>query len=83
MIFLASSYTKVDKIAGVVCLILSGICSIYPIRTFFIYSQEVVDQTVVHGVWQVGKGAGAGAVCAIVFLIIGVWLLLQTRKKGD
>ena len=73
--------TKVDKIVGVICLVLAGICSIHPIKVFFIYTQEIENSAVIHGVWQAGKGAGAGVVCTIIFLFFGLWLLLSDRKN--
>ena len=82
-LYVVKKNTKVDKIVGAICLALAVVCSILPIKVFFIYAQEIENQAVVHGVWQAGKGAGAGAVCTMIFLFLGLWLLLKDRKKGE
>jgi len=76
------SNSKTDKVMGIICLVLAGSCSIYPIRIFFVYPQEEFVIGAIHGAYKASLGAGAGAVCAIVFLIFGVWLLLHNKKKG-
>jgi len=76
------SNAKTDKVVGIICLVLATFCSIYPIRTFFIYPQDQFVVGEFYGVYKASVGAGAGAVCAIAFLILGLWLLLHNKKKG-
>lgn len=81
-IYKIKSNPKIDKVIGVICLALAGLCSIYPIMTFCIYPQEEFVIGALQGAYQASRGAGAGAVCAIIFLILGAKLLLPKKKNG-
>ena len=74
---------KTDRIAGVVCLGLSLFCAVYPIMVFLAAPNLSVDTGTIYRDYRTGVGAGSGAVCAIAFLILGMWLLLHNRKREE
>lgn len=80
--YVLRSNPKADRVIGIICLLLAVVCSIYPIRTFFIYPQEQFVIGEFYGAYKASAGAGAGAVCTVVFLLFGLWLLLHNKKKG-
>jgi len=76
------SNKKTDKIAGVIFLILSAFCSIYPIMIFFYHQNRVSEIGEIYRDYRMGVGAGSGAACAIIFLILGIWMIWNSRKEG-
>lgn len=75
---------KVDKVAGCVCLVLGIVCGIISFILFYSNQNQVFFNDslgYMQGAYKSGVGVGAGAVCAIVFVIIGIRLLLFSRSE--
>lgn len=72
-----------DRIAGIICLGLSLVSAIYPIMIFSADPSLIVDAGTIYRDYRTGVGAVSGAVCAIAFLILGMWLLLHNRNREE
>ena len=80
------SNTKTDKRIGCICLILGIICAVISFTLYYFNRNQVFFSDglgYMQGAYKSGVGVGAAAVCAIAFLVFGVWLLLQNKKKGE
>ncbi len=77
------SNPKTDKKVGIICLVLSALCAIYPIMMFLTVPNQVSEPGAIYADYRTGVGAGSAVVCAIVFLLFGMWLLLHNRKREE
>lgn len=69
-----------DRKIGIIMLVLSGLCSIYPFMAFFVFPNNDPEPGAVYMTYRAGVGAGAGWAIAIVFFVIGIWALRQSVK---
>jgi len=77
------SNPKADKKVGIICLGIAILSSIYPLVMFLTLPNQPSNPGHFLGNFKAGSGIGAAAVCAIVFLFLGMWLLLHNRKKEE
>lgn len=73
---------KTDRVIGSIVLILSAFCGVYAFMAFFVFPNEEYGEASIYANYLTGKGAGSGAACAILFFVLGVMILLNSRKKG-
>lgn len=71
---------RTDIKVGIILLILSVLCGVYAYMAFFVFPNHASNEASIYATYLTGRGAGGGAVCAIVFMVLGIMILLNARK---